>query len=171
MSAAPASPITLLPSLSTTTDPVGTALRDVIAIFTDDLAEVRFPDIDGAVLSAAAGAVEDVASDVARLEAALEEARRHLDDAHDVLTAKAARGVAYARVFAIGDDDLMGRLDAITLPRSRGRSTPAVVAAAPTKRRGRPRSQPPTDTLFAGPVLVDDDASASADTETAAVED
>jgi len=155
MSAAPAAPVTLLPSLSSA-DAVAAPLRDVLAIFADDLADVRFPDIDAAVLNAAAGVVEDVAGDVARLEAALDEARRRLDEAHDALTAKAARGVAYARVFAIGDDDLMGRLDAIMLPRSR-RSAPAVAAAAPTKRRGR-RTQPPADTLFAGPVLVEDEA-------------
>lgn len=169
MSAAPAAPVTLLPSLSSG-DPVAAPLRDVLGIFADDLADVRFPDIDATVLNAAAAVVEDVAGDVARLEAALDEARRRLDDAHDALTAKAARGVAYARVFAIGDDDLMGRLDAIMLPRSRGRSAPAVAAAAPAKRRGR-RSQPPADTLFAGPVLVEDDHGSADDAAATAASD
>jgi hypothetical protein len=138
---------------------VSASVLDVLAVFHDSLAGVRFPDVDAAVLEADVRAVNDAAAAVAALEASLDVARRSLDDAHDGLVHRAAKAVAYARVFAIGDDTLMNRLDAIALPRPRGGATSALVAAEAPKRRGR-KSTPPSETLFAGPVLVTHDAAA-----------
>jgi hypothetical protein len=138
---------------------VGGGVVDVVAVFHEALAGVRFPDVDAAVLEADVRAVHDAAAAVAALEASLDVARRSLDDAHDALVHRAAKAVAYARVFAIGNDALMHRLDAIALPRPRGRGAAAVVPLEAPKRRSR-KSTPPTETLFAGPVLVTDDAAA-----------
>ncbi len=138
-------------------DPVGAPLRELLALFDNELADVRFPDIDAEVLGAAAGDVEAAFAEVTRLEAALREAQAQLEGTQDVLLNKAGRAVAYSRVFAIGNDELMARIDAINLPRvdrSKGRLQLTTAVEAPKKTRGR-KSQPPTETLFAG---ADDDA-------------
>lgn len=153
--------ISQLPRPADTTDPVAAPLREVIALFSDELEGVRFPDVDAAVLADDVGGVEAAAADVARIEAALEAARRVLDDAQDALLHRASKAVAYGRVFAIGNDALMSRLDAITLPRPRLRgAAPALPTAEVSKRRGR-KSTPPSETLFAGPVAVEEDAAAA----------
>jgi hypothetical protein len=138
-------------------DPVAPVLRDVLAVFDDALADVRFPDVDGATLHAAAVVVESAHAEVRRLEVALEEARRRLDDAQDALLGRAQRGVAYARIYADGDAALTARLDALVLPRARATrsTTPSSSAAeAPRKRR---RSAAAAESLFAVPTGDDVD--------------
>ncbi len=133
-------------------DPVGAPLRALLALYADELRDVRFPGIDVDVLGAAADDVQVAFDDVTRLEAALAEAQAQLAGTQEKLLAKAGRAVAYGRVFAIGNDELMARIDSIALPRvdaGRGRLQLAAVVDVP-KRRGR-KSQPPTETLFAGP--------------------
>ena len=160
------SPITLLPS-HVGADPVAGPLRDVAALFADELSDVRFPDLDAKILNAAIGDVEKAFAEVARLEATVTDARRKLDETHDVLVHKAARGLAYARVFADNDAELLTRLDAITLPRSRrGGAAPAPSADAPKKRGRKPHS--PVENLFNGASSANDstlpgDATDSAD--------
>jgi hypothetical protein len=153
--------ISQLPRPADHADAVAAPLRDVIAVFDDDLQGVRFPDVDAAVLAEDVRVVEAAAAEVARAEAALESARRVLDDAQDALLSRASKAVAYGRVFAIGNEALMARLDAITLPRPRARgAAPTAPSAEIAKRRGR-KSTPPSETLFAGPTLVEDDAAAA----------
>jgi hypothetical protein len=142
-------------------DPVAAPLREVIALFDDALRGVCFPDVDAAVLADDVRAVEEAAAEVARVEAALEAARRVLDDVQDALLSRASKAVAYGRVFAIGNDALMARLDGITLPRPRARGTaPSLPSAEVSKRRSR-KSTPPSETLFAGPALVDNEPAAA----------
>ncbi|MBM4282613.1 MAG: hypothetical protein FJ137_18295 [Deltaproteobacteria bacterium] len=134
-------------------DPLGVPLRDVLALFADELADVRFPDVDDATLRAAAAAVADAHVEVRRLEGALHDARRALDEAHDALLLRAQRGVAYARVFADGDAALLARLDAIALPRGRGprASSSGQASTPPTEPPRRRRRAPPAETLFSSP--------------------
>jgi len=153
--------ISQLPRPADSADPVAAPLREVIALFSDELQGVRFPDVDASVLADDVQVVEGAAAEVARAEAALDAARRVLDDAQDALLSRASKAVAYGRVFAIGNDALMARLDGITLPRPRVRgAAPSLPTAEVAKRRGR-KSTPPSETLFAGPTLVEDDAAAA----------
>ena len=108
--------------LPTSVDCISPALREVLAVFDDEaLADVKFPDVDNDALQAQAAVVEERHAEVRRLEAALEDAKRKLDETHDSLLGKAQRAVAYARVYADGDPGLTARLDAIALPRGRPR--------------------------------------------------
>jgi hypothetical protein len=134
-------------------------LREVLAIFDDALDDVRFPDVDGAALHAASDVVVAAHAELRRLEAAVDEARRRLDEAQDALLNKAQRAVAYARVYADGDAVLTSRLETIALPRSRG---PRLAAPEPPRKRRRSASA--TESLFAPPTgddVVDDDARAA----------
>ena len=154
---------TQLPTLSPL-DPISPALRDVLAVFDDALADVKFPDVDNAALQAQAKEVEERFAEVKRLEAALDEARRSLDDAQESLLSRSQRAVAYARVFADGDVLLSSRLESITLPRSKAKSSssPPAQATAPKKRGRPPKSAPETDALFSVKDATDDDVEAAA---------
>lgn len=119
-------------------DPISVSLRDVLAVFDDALADVKFPDVDNDALQAQAKEVEERHAEVRRLEAALEEAKKRLDDAQDGLLNKAQRAVAYARVYADGDVLLSSRLESIALPRAKAKSSPPAQASSAPKKRGRP---------------------------------
>jgi hypothetical protein len=141
-------------------DPVGAPVRDLVAIFDGAAEALRFPDVDAAVLHGAIDGVESAHAEVRRLEAALDDARRRLEDAQDALVARAQRGLAYARIYAEGDPALHACLERIALPRARA-ARPAVTAPeAPRRRR---RSTAP-ESLFAAAGsedVVDDDARAA----------
>src|SRR5690242_11777275 len=86
-------------------DAIPAAIQSLLALFApgDALAGVRFPDVDGEVIAAAAAETRDRAAAVARAEADLEAARAALAEAQDRLLARSQRALAYARVY--GEDD------------------------------------------------------------------
>ena len=119
-------------------DPVGAPIRQLLELFSDALSEVRFPDLDAEILGAAVTDVEEGAEDVTRLEAELSAAKAALEERHDALLAKAQRGLAYARIFADGQADLLSQVEAVTLPNKRAaKAAVAAAVAEPPKRRGR----------------------------------
>jgi hypothetical protein len=128
-------------------------VRTVLYLFTSDLADVRFGDVDGQTLARAAADVESSADVVASAASSLETARGALHERQEALLQQAQRALAYARVYAEADEALSARLDAITLPRptrrARGASEPTstdvlVLTAEPQppRPRGRPRKVP-----------------------------
>ena len=134
-------------------DPISAPLREVLAVFSESLSSVRFPDVDASALAEAAVLVEQHAAEQRRLEAALEEQRKTLEESQEQLLQKAQRALAYARVFAEGDVLLSSRLEGIALPRIRAAraSTPGPIAEAPKKQK----KQKATDTtLFGGPDVL-----------------
>lgn len=118
-------------------DPIAPPVRELLALFADELAEVKFPDMDAGVLAAAASSVHGASDAVAIAEAAVERARAALVDAQEHLLACAHRALAYGRVFAANDAELSPRLAALTLPRARGKAPAPRELGAP-RRRGRP---------------------------------
>lgn len=157
----PAAPSTLPSPASAgqTDDPVSAPMRDLLALFGDALSDVRFPDVDEDALHAATDVVVSAHAELRRLEAAVEDARRRLDDAQEALLHKAQRAVAYARVYADGDAALTARLDGIALPRGRG-----VRPTTPEPPRRRRRGNSATESLFAAPAgddVAEDDARAA----------
>ncbi|XXF78435.1 hypothetical protein P2318_01380 [Myxococcaceae bacterium GXIMD 01537] len=129
-------------------DPIPPALQALLELFHQELAQVKFPDVDGAVLREAAARVRERAEEVARAQAALEAARQALQETQEALLQKGQRALAYARVFAEDDAELSTKLDAVSLPRLARKAVRVEGAAvaesamasdenAP-KRRGRP---------------------------------
>ena len=131
-------------------------VQTVLDLFSTELAEVRFGDVDARSLASAAAAVEAAAAEVAAAETIFAEARARLVEQQDALLQHVHHGLAYARVYAESDADLSARLDAMTLPRSTRRvrassdsqtntkSIPASVVEMSSERRprGRPRKSP-----------------------------
>jgi hypothetical protein len=136
------------------------SVQSVLDLFTTELANVRFGDVDSDALSKARVAVDTVAAEVLTAEAALADARSRLQEQQEILLQQVHRALAYARVYAGADPTLTARLDAITLPRPRraraegGPSTPALTAVtegetrSTAKRRGRPRKSDPAEPAF-----------------------
>jgi hypothetical protein len=131
------------------------AVRDLIAVFDQELAEVSFPDVSRDSLHAHAGAVHEQMRAVEELRVRLEAAQSELAGRRDALRSHADRALAYARVYAQGHPELGERLAAIAPdPSGSGRGA--------TRRRGGRagrRRRDATGALFARP---DDTGTAAA---------
>jgi ElaB/YqjD/DUF883 family membrane-anchored ribosome-binding protein len=148
-------------------DSISPALRALLELFATDLADVRFPDVDGEVLVESAGQVREKAEAVARAQAALEAARQALQESQDVLLQKGQRALAYARVFAEENAELSGKLEGIHLPRPVRKGTkvesaaaePAAVAMGSEENSPRRRGRPPKARPATGASLFAEGAS------------
>jgi hypothetical protein len=141
-------------------DPISPALQDLLKLFTQELATVKFPELDRGVLEEAAERVKEKAEAVAQAQAALEAARQALYESQEALLHKGQRALAYARIFAEDDAELSAKLDGINLPRPvrKAPRTEGVMAleappaqgeeSAP-RRRGRPPKARTSASLFA----------------------
>jgi hypothetical protein len=93
-------------------------LQAVVALFRGPLQNVRFGDIDAAGLSTLAQEVEGAAADVQAHEAKLSELRQLLSQKQEALLGLAQQALAYARIYAEGDEALSAELNEIALPRA-----------------------------------------------------
>ncbi len=141
-------------------DPISPALQDLLKLFGQELATVKFPDMDRAVLEEAAEGVKEKAEAVARAQAALDAAKQSLHESQEALLQTGQRALAYARIFAEDDAELSAKLDGISLPRpvrKAPRAEGAVALEAPAvqgeesmpRRRGRPSKARTSAPLFA----------------------
>ncbi|MDB5212204.1 MAG: hypothetical protein JWO86_131 [Myxococcaceae bacterium] len=94
------------------------AVQTVLDLFTTDLADVRFGDLDAPTLARIASDVQAASDVVVAAQLALDVARGALHERQETLLQQAQRALAYARVYAEADLALTARLDAITLPRA-----------------------------------------------------
>ncbi len=143
-------------------DPLSTTARDVLGLFSDALAEVRFPDVDLHSLQAAADELRALQLEVERLEAELETARALVSAQSEALTGQAERGLAYARIYAAADAKLSLRVAEV------GQSTSPVSPPAAPKKRGRARKGEGDANLFNS---VDDNSSQAAPESVRSYED
>lgn len=136
---------------------IATPVRTVLDLFTSDLADVRFGDVDAAALASLASEVEAAAEAAAAAQALLDEARRKLEERQDALLHQAQRALAYARVYAEADAALSARIDAIPLPRPARRARvdgdALALSADPTSPPRRPRGRPRKTPLAEAPML------------------
>jgi ElaB/YqjD/DUF883 family membrane-anchored ribosome-binding protein len=96
---------------------ISSPIQSLLDLFAQDLADVRFADVDAKVLTRVAADVESAAAAVAAAQSVLDEARAALQHQQDVLLQLAQRALAYARVYAENDPALSASLEAIALPR------------------------------------------------------
>jgi hypothetical protein len=113
-------------------------LQAVVALFEGPLAGVRFADIDATGLSKLSSDVASAAAEVEQHEAKLNELRQSLAQRQEALLGLAQQALAYARVYAENDDELLAKLNDISLPRS---AKPR--KATPTKARGASEAEAP----------------------------
>ncbi|HMI91677.1 MAG TPA: hypothetical protein VK509_09965 [Polyangiales bacterium] len=116
-------------------DPVPSLAHEVIALFEDALAGVRFPELDHERLEHMAAAARAAQVELERTEAELLQAQARVAEHAASLLTCAERGLAYARVFAQGDDALSARVAQLgSQPAS------ATKREEPGKRRTRKQS-------------------------------
>lgn len=102
-------------STDPTNDVVPSDVGEFLDIYAEELPDVRFPDVDRDSLEALAGQVRERAAELARLHEEVRQAREALDQAQDELRKAACRGLAYAKIYADGNDELSGRLAELNL--------------------------------------------------------
>jgi hypothetical protein len=106
-------------------------VQAVVTLFEGPLAGVRFADVDAAGLSKLAAEVTGAASELERQEAALTQLRQDLAQRQEALLSLAQQALAYARIYAEGDEALTAELNAIALPRvAKARKQSSAKAAA-----------------------------------------
>jgi hypothetical protein len=113
-------------------------LQAVVALFEGPLAGVRFADIDAGGLSKLSGEVANAAAEVEQQEAKLSALRQSLAQRQEALLGLAQQALAYARVYAENDEELLAKLNDISLPRA---TKPR--KAAPAKARGAGEAEAP----------------------------
>jgi hypothetical protein len=133
-------------SLTPAHDPTPALARQVLELYAEALRDVRFPDLDLALLEEAREALLVSQLEVERSEAQLQAARVELEAKSDALHTKAERALAYARVFALGDPALSARLAELG-----ARKKPLTLVeggSTPVKRRGRSKKEAVETELF-----------------------
>jgi hypothetical protein len=108
------------------------SLQAVVALFRGPLNNIRFGDIDAAGLSSLAAEAEGAAAEVEAQEAKLVSLRQELAQKQEALLGLAQQALAYARIYAEGDDALTAELNDIALPRS---GKPRKVTTKPASAR------------------------------------
>lgn len=128
-------------------NPVPTAVKELLALFDGPLAEVRFPDVDGAALREQVASVDAAVKDVEAAAAAWAEAKRAVDARLETLVQKAQRALAYARVYAEDKPELDAQLAALVFPKwgdPRGTKTGGAEQQVAARKRGRPKKSETT---------------------------
>jgi hypothetical protein len=120
-------------------DPVPGEVSGVIELFTTQLTQVAFPDIDAATLRRAADELRTEAQVVARARGALDAALGSFAARRVALGEIAARAIAYARIYSQAHPDRTALATAIAaLSETKPVAVAAAAGAATGKRRGRP---------------------------------
>jgi hypothetical protein len=140
--------ISIIPPASAD-DPIPAQHRAVIELFSNQLAKVAFPDVDATLLRRHADEVRAAALEVARARDALDAAQTRLAERTALLGETAARGLAYARIYADAHPDRHALATAIAELAEPG----PPLLSSPIKRRGRPPRQ--SVELFATPAAAE----------------
>ncbi len=127
--------------------PLTQPLQAVVSLFEGPLSGVRFADVDAAGLSKLAAEVARTATELEQQEAKLSQLRQELSQRQEALHTLAQQALAYARIYAEGDDELVAQLNDIALPRA---GKPRKVGPAKTNAEAAPEARQPTEAEATG---------------------
>lgn len=111
-------------------------IERIVTLFEEDLGDVAFPDVDLEALRAATREVQGKAEAVMAARGLLDAAAKELGESQDALRRLAERALAYAKVYASGDEGLTARLEALgpkEAPKRKRRKVAEAVAKGPKK--------------------------------------
>jgi len=106
-------------------DSLSPRVKEILALFRDDLAEQRFGDLDADALRALAERARERSLEVAEARATLDATLGELEATRGELSRRAEQALSYARVFAETDPELKEKIEALD----------ALAAPPKTKRR------------------------------------
>jgi len=120
-------------------EPVSPAVEELLAVFAQHLATLRFPEADGQSLHELASDVRAAAAAARRLDEEAERAYRALAEQQEKLLQKAARARRYARIYAEaeGATAVVAALDATALAKDDVSATPQPAAKTKTKAKSK----------------------------------
>ncbi|HMA92546.1 MAG TPA: hypothetical protein VKP30_07660 [Polyangiaceae bacterium] len=121
-------------------DHLSAPVRELLALYAEKYAELRFPDLDLGRLQSSAGELAAALEKVDEAEASVNALREQARIIEADLTQKAARTIAFLKVYIEGDESEYARLDALTLALlTRPRARKPESAGAGERTRGRPK--------------------------------
>lgn len=126
-------------------DQLAAPVRELLALYEEKYSDVRFPDLDLAVLKMAAAEVAEAEAKVTAAEASIAPLREQVRVAESELAQKVGRALAFLKIYVEGDEAEYARLDALTqsLVARRGpRRATTDNAAAPSGERVRRGRKP-----------------------------
>lgn len=131
---APPAPLAVPPPPGETMNIVSSEVREIIGLFMEGgaLEGVSFPDVDADTFEILSDDARDIAEQVADFRRQMNVAREALAEAQAGLAKRAAKALAYAKVFAVADETLMKRLDDTQMAQAQ-----KVVPRKKTRRRRR----------------------------------
>jgi len=104
------------------TDSVPAAVRQLIELFGGPLKGIEFPGVSGATLGTASAELRARAEALEVARDALRSAEQAVDSALEDLVRQAQQALAYAKVFAAGDPELLQKLGGLRIGADRGKS-------------------------------------------------
>lgn len=134
-----------MPAITPKLDPISSLARSVLELYTQELAEVHFPDLDLSTLQVSHADLQRAQCELEQAEAELGRAREALSAKAAALDATAERALAYARIYAERDAALAARVADV----GRTRHLSSADGAPPAKQRGRRRKAEAPSDLFA----------------------
>lgn len=123
--------------------PISPPIQAVLDLFDGPLGQVRFADIDSATLRRLAGEVEAAAAELEAQQAALDALRKATLEKQEHLLLQAQRALAYARVYAEGDEELSARLAQIHLARPAKRQKADSAEGEASGKKSSATARPP----------------------------
>jgi hypothetical protein len=117
--------------------------QKVVALFENELRDVRFPDVDVEILEALLQHILEAHVEVQKIEQALEAARARRSAHVEALDAVVPKALAYARVYSESDKLLRERVA------EADREYGPAAASAPSSKRGRAKKRAVESDLFA----------------------
>ncbi len=122
---------------------VSPPVLSVLELFNGPLAGMRFADVDAEGLASLVARVDAAGADVSAAEAKLSELQQALTVQQEALLALAHRALAYARVYAESNEELLSELNGISLPRpAKPRKASAAKSSDVSGPPGAVRAQP-----------------------------
>ncbi len=128
-------------SVEITEDPIPQAVKEFLVVFKEDLAGVSFPDVSVEILEKLSEEIHDKTVQLQEALALVSAAQEALENAQNELIQKANRGLAYAKVFAEGKDELAEKLSRLSLGKP-GRAPKKNSGEQPEPKRSRTQEEP-----------------------------
>ena len=96
-------------------EPIPSPVRDLVAVFAQQLADVQFPGVGHDELTALTARVEEHSNALEQAKTQALAAENGLNESRRELLAKAEQALAYAKIYAASDPTLLNRLSSIKL--------------------------------------------------------
>lgn len=117
-------------------DPIPAPLQDFYALFKQDLSNVAFPDISIEVLEKLMSDVHEKTKELQDAYSLVTAAQEALEASQNELLQKAVRGLAYAKIYAEGQEELSEKLAKINLTKT-NRTTKKAASEPSEGKRSR----------------------------------